>query len=178
MAFRAAIRQLMFPKEFRIDNPNWPADVVLSLKELSQEVRQLRQESKPGSTSGQTPADSRIDFLANVATGLWRLRQKMLDTETNQPLEGMRRAYRHLESTWDALTQEGLVVTDHTGGLFDSGMAIKVLAFQPTPGLDREQVLETIKPSVHFRNRRLQMGEVIVGRPDDDTSDNNQKHQS
>ena len=168
MSFKALIRQSVFPKEFRIEGPNWPADVIRSLEELSRQMKHSAAIDAPRSDRDSSPDNSRHDYLANVATGLWRLRKKMIDPDTNQPFESMRRAYRHFESVWDALTQEGLVVTDHTGSLFDSGLAIRVLAFQPVRGLAREQVLETIKPSVYFRNRRLQVGEVIVGRPDDE----------
>jgi hypothetical protein len=85
---------------------------------------------------------------------------------TDRPLDEMRRAYRHLESTWDALAQAGVEIIDHTGAPFDAGLAIKVLAYQPMPDLTRERVLETLKPSVYFKGERLQMGEVIVATPE------------
>jgi hypothetical protein len=45
-------------------------------------------------------------------------------------------------------------------------MSLKVVAFQPTPGIGRERVIETIKPTIYFKGKAIQMGEVIVGRPD------------
>ncbi len=89
----------------------------------------------------------------------------MIEPETGKPLEEMKRAFRHLQATWDILADAGIEIQDHTGVLFDSGMSIKVLAFQPMADIDRETVIETIRPTVYFRSQRIQMGEVIVGRP-------------
>lgn len=105
-------------------------------------------------------------FLAELATGLWRLRQRMLQPGTGDPSEPMRWAYRHFEAVWDVLTQARIEVQDHTGAPFDPGMSLKVIAFQPTPGMDREIVTETIRPSVYYKGESIQMGEVIVGTPE------------
>jgi hypothetical protein len=104
-------------------------------------------------------------FLADLGTNLWRLRQRMLAPGTTQPLDEMRRAYRHLEAAWDALTQAGVQVQDHTGSTIDPGMSLKVITSEPTPGLARDTVIETIKPSIYLKSERIQMGEVIVGTP-------------
>ena len=90
----------------------------------------------------------------------------MFQPGTDRPLDEMKRAYRHLESTWDALTQAGVEIIDHTGVPFDAGLALKVIAYQPLPDVSRERVLETLKPTVYFRQERLQMGEVIVATPE------------
>lgn len=111
-------------------------------------------------------ADQLLGVIPDVATGLWRLRQKMTDPANGEPLDEMRSAYRHLESTWDAFAQANLLIVDHTGHLFNSGMALKALAFQPTPGLERETIIETIRPSIFLGTQCLQVGEVIVGVPE------------
>ncbi|MBW2559148.1 MAG: hypothetical protein JRD69_10020 [Deltaproteobacteria bacterium] len=108
----------------------------------------------------------RMRFLADVGTSLWRLRQKMLHPGTDRPLEEMRRAYRHLESMWDAFTQANIEIQDHTNELFDSGMSLKAITFQPMAGIAREMVIETIKPSIYFKDKAIQIGEVIVGTPE------------
>ncbi len=160
MSVRAEVRQMLFPREFRI--PALPPlleaeDLLRTVRELSAAAGAARRESlDPGS----------LKLLADVGTGLWRLKQKMLRPGTDQPLEEMRRAYRHLESVWDALSQAGTEIQDHTGSPFDPGMAIRVISYQPTAGLAREKVIETIKPTIYYRGRTVQMGEVIVGRPE------------
>jgi hypothetical protein len=105
-------------------------------------------------------------FLAELGTCLWRLRESLARPRSGTPSEQMRWAYRHFESVWDVLMQAGVEVQDHTGALFDSGMALKVVAFQPTAGIERERVTETIRPSIYYKRGPIQMGEVIVATPE------------
>jgi hypothetical protein len=105
------------------------------------------------------------DFLAKVATGVWRLRQRFLEPGSDRPREELRRPYRDVEALWDTLTEAGLEILDHTGKPYEPGESLKVIAFQPAPGLDRERVVETVKPTVYLGGEWLQMGEVIVGTP-------------
>jgi hypothetical protein len=104
-------------------------------------------------------------MFASVGTGLWRLRRQLVQPDTNEPRDEMRRAYRHFEAVWDALTLAGIEIQDHTGAFFHPGMALAAILFQPSPGLIREQVLETVRPSVYLNGQLIQIGEVIVGTP-------------
>lgn len=164
MSFIAGMRQLLYPKEFRIAPARWPDDLVSSLERLARSPA-----PDHATASGQEDSASlkeRVRMLADVGTGLWRLRQKMVKPGTSEPLDDMRRAYRHLESVWDTLAQSDVEIQDHTDTLFDSGLSLKVIAFQPTPGLGREMVIETIKPTIYYKGQSIQMGEVIVGTPE------------
>ncbi len=104
-------------------------------------------------------------LLCEVGTGLWRLRQKMVKPGTDQPIEELRRPFRFFASVWDALHEAGVTIQDHTGDPFNLQLALKVLTYEPTPNITREKVLETIKPSIYYQQRCLQMGEVIVAVP-------------
>ena len=125
----------------------------------------------PGALEERTtsiPADFQalLKPLASIATNAWRARARMVDTETGEPLEEMRRVHRFVEGMFAALADAGVRVVDPTGKKYDSGMALKVLSFEPTPGLRAEEVIETIRPSIAWQEQLLQMGEVIVGVPD------------
>lgn len=157
--------QLKFPKEFRIAGSLWSDDAVATLERIAELIARNRN-TKDAAKDAQA-AGPRKNFLADVGTGLWRLRQKMTQPGSAKPLDEMRRAYRHFESVWDALLHEGVKVYDHTGEDFDVGKSLKVLAFQPSHGLKRERVLETIKPTIYVNDDLVQMGEVIVGTPED-----------
>jgi hypothetical protein len=109
------------------------------------------------------PSQQRL--LAEVASGLWQLRQKMLEPGAQEPRPELRRIYRHVESLRDLLSQAGWTVQDHQNEPFDAGQALRVLAFQPVAGMQRETVIETIKPSVYYHHQQIQVGEVIVGTP-------------
>jgi hypothetical protein len=159
MRLISSIRQWGFPREFRIDRPAWPPGLPEKLEQLIEIL------SKPAESIPPR-------LIADVGTGLWRLRQKMLKPGTELPLEEMRSAYRHLESTWDALSQAGIQIRDHTGELVPEGgiFGLKVLAYQPKPGTTHEQVQETIRPSIYHKGQMIQMGEVIISKPEEDNS--------
>jgi hypothetical protein len=110
-------------------------------------------------------------FAAAVATGLWRMRNRMVEPGTDRPLPELRPLYRHLEATWDALTGAGIEIQSHDGDVADPGLSLSVVAYQPTPGLDRDRIVETIRPTVYFGGRIIQQGEVIVGTPTDEGGD-------
>ena len=103
--------------------------------------------------------------LSSIATNIWRARNKMVDPVTDEPKDEMRRVFRHVDEIFDSVEEMGLQIVDPTGKPYDTGMAVKVITFEETPGLLREEITETIKPSIIWEGRLLQMGEVIVGSP-------------
>jgi|SRR5215208_5795751 len=161
------LRQLLQPAAFRIDQPQWPANLAA----LQQHQAAIAHALKPPETSRPPLDDSTDDprvgrrSIADLGTGLWRLRQRLVDSVTGQPIEATRRAYRHFESAWDTLADAGVEIQDHTNDSFDPGQSLKVIAFQPTTGLTHDAVIETIRPSIYFKGQRIQIGEVIVGTP-------------
>jgi len=106
-----------------------------------------------------------LKALAVIATNAWRAQSKMVDSSTGEAKEEMKRVYRHIEAIIESLIQIGIQTIDPTGRAYDSGMALKVVSFEPTPGLTSEEIKETIKPSVALHGRLIQIGEVIVGTP-------------
>jgi hypothetical protein len=158
---RGRLRQWRFPKEFRIHPVQWSAELFSLVKQLAEHLAQA-----PPASKDEESSKEQMQMLADVGTGLWRLKQKMVQPGSGLPLPEMRRAYRHLEHTWEALTEAGVEIQDHTDSLFDSGLSLQVIAFQPTPGVKQEKVIETIKPSIYYRGNRIQMGQVVVGTPE------------
>jgi len=106
-----------------------------------------------------------ISALSNIATNAWRARNKMIDSDNGETKEEMKRVYRHIEAQFDTLSQIGIEVRDLRGRPYDAGMALKVISFEPQPGLSKDEVVETIKPTVTWNGKLIQMGEVIVGTP-------------
>jgi hypothetical protein len=105
-------------------------------------------------------------LLADLATGLWRLRQRFLDPATGEARDDARRPFRDVEALLQRLREESIEIQDHTGDLYDPSLSLRVAAFQPTDGLTQDRVLETLKPTVYHRQERIQVGEVIVGIPE------------
>lgn len=160
----ATIRQWRYPREFRIAPPRWPDDVLAAWRSAP-----AVDPAPPGPAPDASGHDVKV--LAAVATGLWRMRRRMVAPGSDEPLAEMRAAYRHLESTWAALEQAGVEIQDPLGTPFDSGLSLRVVAFEPAPGIAREQVIETIRPSVYLDGQHVQVGEVIVGTPEEGESE-------
>ncbi|MET2984072.1 nucleotide exchange factor GrpE [Aureibaculum conchae] len=155
------IQQFKYPKEFRVIPVKLHYDTINKLEDL---INGFSLEQKTNPEQEFNPEKKKA-FYAEVSIGAWRLKKKMTDPKNQQPLEEMGKAYRHLESIMLTLEKEGIEIKDHDGQPFDSGLSIKSLAFQPTPGIKDETMIETIKPSVYYMGERIVMGEVIVGTP-------------
>lgn len=131
---------------------------------LQAQAVQLQKASVPLQKQDVVPPAVEKAF-ATIATNAWRAKGKMIVSDTGETKEEMKRVYRHIEAIIEALTQIGVMTIDPVGRAYDSGMALTVVSFEPTPGLSSEEIMETIKPSVAWQGRLIQIGEVIVGTP-------------
>lgn len=154
-------RQWLQPREFRIEAVPLPPDAWAAIE------RSAAQPVAPAEDPLRARADkqARARFLAELATGVWRLRKRMLEPGTDRPKEPYRREYRHVESVWDLLAGAGVKVVDHTGMPFDPGQRLEVAGQVDTPGLARPRVQETVKPTVYVDDEHVQWGVVLVENP-------------
>lgn len=170
-SLRGAARQWRFPRALRIARAAPP----IGPGELADAVRRLvdasgRDGDQPDRRPDRRPVEPVLDdhALANLATGLWRARRRMLAPGGDEPRPEVRKEFRHVQSTWDTLVAAGVRIQDHDGDRYVSGLALEVLVFQATAGLEHEEVVETIRPSVYVGGRTIQLGQVIVGTPEDE----------
>ena len=165
MSIMASLRQLRYPKEFRIAAPRWP-DLSKTLDDLVNLLESSEYSNKAGFEEG----NESLNLLIELGTVIWRLRLRLTrEGEVNDKID---RTFRDLESAWDTLRQGGIEVRDHTGEEYDGGMALKVLAFQPMTGFTGDKIIQTIKPTIYHNNKLVQKGEVMVGVPEKDTDTN------
>jgi len=149
--------------------PELPVDEALTALRRLQAA--LRAEPKPPAAAeiARRPEAESFDELSpalgGLATQVWRAIGKTVDPATGEPREEMKRVHRHIEGALDVLKQMGLSMNDWVKQPYDAGLPVKVLSFQPTPGLDRDTVLEAVRPTVIWKDRVLQLGEVVVGTP-------------
>ncbi len=169
-AMRQGIRQLRYPKGIRIQPPSEiPLDAV---EPISGDTGLTPWEATP--LAKLFPPETLIRFFADLGTGLWRMKRRMVDPQTGNPLEEMRGPYRHFETVWDLFDSARIHIHDHTGEVLPKGgfTDLHVLEYQPKPGLIRECVIETIRPTISIKGSGanpdlvIQVGEVIVGKPD------------
>jgi hypothetical protein len=153
--------------------PEVPVDEALSaLRELQTALREPKPAPPPAAVAGPVApaleaeeAEALSAALGGLATQVWRARSRIIDPATGEPREEMKRVHRHVEGALDVLKQMGLTMNDWVNQPYDAGLPVKVLTFQPTPGLSRDTILEAVRPTVIWKDRLLQLGEVIVGIP-------------
>jgi hypothetical protein len=97
-----------------------------------------------------------------VATHFWRLRARLDRLEDSSAGRAIR---RHAEAALADLQEGGLEISDPTGQDYVTGLAVKVLQFQPNEEAQRETIAETIRPAVYFQDKLIQRAEVIVETP-------------
>jgi hypothetical protein len=186
----SALRQFLIPREFRIARPAWSVQLgervakaietaaraaadsarAVEAAAKAQEEAAKRQLELPPAPDINATLQERLKFLADVGTGLWRMRRNMVPPGAGRlldarPLEEMRKPFRWLVSTWDTLKESGLEIQDHTGDRYISGQSLKA-HFEAAPDLHEDTITDTIKPTIYFDGKILQMGEVVVGTPD------------
>jgi hypothetical protein len=105
------------------------------------------------------------ETLAQLATHLWRARRRLEAPDAESDPSVPRRAARHVEAAADALARAHLVTKDWIHEPYDPGLPLRVLAFQPAPGITRDTITEVVRPAVFLRDRLLQPAEVVVGTP-------------
>ncbi|MFJ9031533.1 hypothetical protein ACIRQP_24035 [Streptomyces sp. NPDC102274] len=160
---RDALAQLRHPPEFRVPPPflepaqaEWVTAVLAEAEAAEALAAQAR-----------TPDGAGRDALLGAAIGIWRALRKLDKGGGTGTLSAadLRQVRRQVQTSRQALADDGLEIQEHDGMAFDSGLSLEVLVFQDEPGLTREVVLETVRPSVYLHGERIQMGQVIVGRP-------------
>ncbi|HEY1083297.1 MAG TPA: hypothetical protein VGE29_13600 [Prosthecobacter sp.] len=103
--------------------------------------------------------------LAEIAIHAWRLQRRMRDKTTRQVLDDQRASHRHVEGILESLAAAGFSLRDREGEPYDYGLPERVVAAEKRPGLPREVVLETIRPSLFFQGQILRPGEIIIAVP-------------
>ncbi|AUH41438.1 hypothetical protein [Streptomyces sp. CMB-StM0423] len=184
----AALGQWRQPPEFRLPPPQldpaqtaWVAEVLAEVE--AAEALAAAAAASPADagtdtavTAGSTAPDGAgTGALVGAATGIWRALRKLDQDAGKLSAADLRQVRLQVRASRQALADDGLEIQEHDGEPFDTGLSLEALVFQENPELTREVVLETVRPSVYFRGRRIQMGQVIVGRPPQDPGDETTK---
>jgi hypothetical protein len=82
------------------------------------------------------------------------------------PLPEYRRAFPAVREAWRTLQEAGVQIIDHEGDRYDSGLSLEVQNFQPQPDLMHECIIQTIAPTIIWKEERIQQGVVVVGIPE------------
>jgi hypothetical protein len=158
------------PRELSLPDPDWPDPV-----ELAREIEKLCEAGQLELAKGdaqivvaipQTFAKATI----TVATNAWKLRTRLIDRHSgevreNLSKEDVKKMARYIESIYEAFAEIGIEIKDRTGEAFDYGLPEKVVTAQPQEGLTRERIVETLRPTIYWKEKLAQQGEVIIATP-------------
>lgn len=103
--------------------------------------------------------------LIGLATNAWRAKTKMIDGHSKEVREELKGVHRHIEAIWRNLNELELEIKDHTGDPYDEGQPMKVIASEPTVGITKAVVKETLLPTIYFKFQIVQHGEIVVAAP-------------
>src|SRR5260370_16553567 len=143
------------PDDFNIPSPPRTDEQIDALGPQLRELLEAKEISGTAVRYGVPPQVVRS--MTNVATNIWKARVKMLDAASGEVREEMKRVYRHVEAALEGMLEMGLEVKDHTGDAFDYGLPLKVITAQPTPGITRESVIETLNPPTYWQTHLIQI---------------------
>lgn len=169
-SFRRRVRQRRFPPEFRIPAPQAPPAAAAhepppAPDPLEEPLPEPSPEPSPDPAPAE-PAATDLDdgTVADIATNMWRVMKRFSgDGEVSR---AQRMAMRNLTAMSERLDAAGIRVQDHDGIPWDPGMSLKAIAYEPRPNVERETVVETVRPTVYRGGQCIQFGHVIVGVPE------------
>lgn len=125
--------------------------------------------SSPEAVAPQNPAPQNegqaLAALCDIALHAWRLQRRMTDRATKEVKDEHRPLARHVTAILDTLEGVGLTLRDRETEAYDYGLPEKVVAAERSAAVSRETVLETIRPTLFFRNQIVKAGEIIIALP-------------
>ena len=114
--------------------------------------------------------------LATLATIGWKMQKRVMypasgEIRDNFDKSDGRKLGRDVQSLLALLSEMGLTIRDRTGQSFYYGMPEKVIDAKPQPGITKERVFETLRPTVtwttnFWKEAMIQKGEVIIQTPE------------
>jgi hypothetical protein len=150
--------------EFAIPPAPWD-EVERSIKALAAQGVASSAERDNGAALPIEMPESFLKGMADLATHVWKARSRMIDPATGEVREEMKRVHGDIQRIERSAAGIGIVIEDQTSKPFDYGLPWKVVASKPVPGLNKEIVTETLRPTIRWNGVIIQHAEVEIGTP-------------
>jgi hypothetical protein len=105
------------------------------------------------------------DALCGLAVEVWRMKGRLARLREVAPPKELRPLESALAKMEEVLQAAAVEIDDPQGRPYHEGEPYEVLLFEPSPGLARPMVLQTVKPLVRVGGKLARRGEVVVGTP-------------
>jgi hypothetical protein len=134
---------------------------------LAPRAQTPQSDSPPAAGNEQIGEDLRrlLRTLASATTALWRVRAKLTGEPKVELPAALRLLPRHVEAAWDALEAGGITVQDPRGQRYDPGLAVNPVTYIPDASVPPNTIVETLKPSVFWKDVLIQRADVILASP-------------
>jgi len=157
------------PKDIHLPRPEYPTVIDIA-RDLLQQAHVLQAQRVPVQTQVvEKLPDSFVKAMTTIATNVWRIRSKVigLDGSVADDIskEDLRKVARYIDTMFESLGSIGIEIKDRTGEHFDYGMPEKVVMTLPQPGINKERIVETLRPTIYWRSQIAQLGEVVIASP-------------
>jgi hypothetical protein len=158
------------PKDLKLLPPLERPDVGEFAREIAKHLQGVRPAVAPGSTIVEVIPENVAKALIATATNVWRIRSRISDSSTHELKEeitkdDLRKLSRYVDSIIESFAGVGIEIKDRTGEAFDYGLPEKVVTAEPQAGLTKEIIVETIRPTIYWKNQIAQQGEVVIATP-------------
>ncbi|NUO19894.1 hypothetical protein HUU59_10630 [bacterium] len=110
-----------------------------------------------------------VQSIVVVATALWRI-QTAINRSNSAADDLTIKIARHVDVAIESLKNAKVELRAYTDEPYTSGMAVNILAIQPTADVTQDTVGETVKPTIYFRDYIVQRADVIVFRPENQST--------
>ena len=111
------------------------------------------------------PAPQGTEALTGLAVEVWRMKGRLARLREVAPAKELRPLESALAKMEEVLAAATVELDDPQGRPYHEGEPYEVLLFEPSPGLARPMVLQTVKPLVRVGGKLAKRGEVVVGTP-------------
>jgi hypothetical protein len=127
-------------------------------------IQQIAQNSLVDPHGGQMPSKVKWQgFLARVAVNTWALRRKTMQMPESAESNALK---VHVDAVHGALQEIGVEIQEYSSQPYYPGLSVEILAFQPSPGIERDTITSTIRPAILLDGQIIQRGQVIVATPE------------
>jgi len=113
--------------------------------------------------------------IISLITNLWRTKTRLIDPSSNEvkeevKKEDLKKIARYLDSMLEGIKNMGFEIKDRTGETFSYGLTENVIASESQDGITSEIIIETLKPTIYWKDQIAQHGEVVIATPKTETN--------
>ncbi len=116
-------------------------------------------------TIGNEYSLDNIRGLSEMAVNLWLCKKRLIAAIGNDNNSAEKKYLRPIDNALENLESLGIIIKDFLGNRFVHGMAVNIVSSVPSSSVKEETIVETLKPTIYYRDRLFQIGDVIIEVP-------------